>query len=125
MMSLGIKCIGIFIYSYLSRGGFEVHVFDVGTTKFGTWCAHNAVPHDFGRYHVGRAHGELVGVIDDVAANDDSHAVWVVFLWTMVNANMGVGDCAILWDAPDFVVREKKDSVSTNGNALLALHEAM
>ena len=47
------------------------------------------------------------------------------FLWTMVNGNTGVGDCAILWDAPDLIVREIKDSVGTNGNTLLALRKAM
>ena len=104
---------------------FEVHVFDVGATKFGTGRAHDAIPHDFGGDHVGRPRGEFVGIIDEVAANGDADAVRVVFLRAMVDDNTGVGHRTVLRDAPDFVVREKKDSVSANCNTLFALGQAM
>jgi hypothetical protein len=95
------------------------------TTKFGTWCADNAIPHDLGRYHVGHACGELVGVIDEVATNGYSHTVWVVLLWAMIDDDSCVGDDAVFGDAPDFIMQEKKDSVSTAGNAFFALCQVM
>ncbi len=79
MMSSGINRIGIFMYSYLSRGVSRYMFFDVGTTKFGTRCADDAIPHYLGRYHVGRTCGELVGVVDEVATNGNAHTVRIVF----------------------------------------------
>ncbi len=43
----------------------------------------------------------------------------------MIDDNACVGDDAILRDASDFVVGEKKDSVCTNGNTFFALCQAM
>jgi hypothetical protein len=103
-----------------SRGTF----FYICTTKLGAWCADNAIPHDLGRYHVGCACGEFIGVIDEVATNGYSHTVRVVLLWAMIDDYSRVGD-AVFGNALDLVMREKKDSVSTAGNAFFALCQAM
>ncbi len=86
------------------EGSSKVHVFDVGTTKFGTRCADDTIPHYLGRYHVGCVCGELVGVVDEVATNGNAHTVRIVFLWAMIDDNACVGDKAIRWDVSDFVV---------------------
>ena len=103
----------------------EVHVFYICSTKFGTWCPDNAIPHDLGRFHVSRARGELIGVIDEVVTNGYLHKVRVVLLWAMIDDKSCVGDDAVFGDALDFVMREKMDSVSTDGNAFFALCQAM
>ena len=93
----------------LVEWSLEVHVFYICTTKLGAWCADNAIPHDLGRYHVGRACGEFIGVIDEVATNGYSHTVRVVLLRAMFNDYLRVGDDAVFGDALDFVMREKNE----------------
>ncbi len=43
----------------------------------------------------------------------------------MVNDNVHGGDCAILGNAPDFVMGEKKDSVSGNSGTFFSLCQPM
>jgi hypothetical protein len=43
----------------------------------------------------------------------------------MVNYNAGVGDGAVLGDAPDFIMGEKKDSGSGNSDTFFSLHQPM
>ena len=75
--------------------------------------------------HVDGGRAEVAKDVDEVATNCNAHMVRIVFLRAMIDDNVCVGDNAIVRDASDFVVREKKDSVSTNGNAFFALCQAM
>ncbi len=43
----------------------------------------------------------------------------------MIDHNVGVGDCSIVWDGTNVSVREKKYGVSAFGNARTSLHQAM
>jgi hypothetical protein len=43
----------------------------------------------------------------------------------MVYDNAGIGDIAVFGDAPDFVMGEKKDSVSANSGTFFSLHQPM
>jgi hypothetical protein len=67
----------------------------------------------------------LVWVIDQINTNSDVHTVGIILLWPMVYDSARVGDCAVFGDAPDFVRREKKDSVSSNSGTYLSLHQLM
>jgi hypothetical protein len=51
--------------------------------------------------------------------------VGVFFLGSMVDHNVGVGDCSIPWDVANVSVREKKDAVNAFGDASTSLHQAM
>ncbi len=44
---------------------------------------------------------------------------------TMINHNVGVGDCSIAWDVANVSVGKKKDGVSSFGNASTSLRQAM
>ncbi len=39
--------------------------------------------------------------------------VWIILLGLMVDFNVRVGDSAVLWDMPDFIMGEKKVLVAT------------
>jgi hypothetical protein len=69
------------------KWGFEIHVFDVRTTKFGSWGTDDTVPHNFCRDHVGRMCGEFIWTIDEVAVNGDSRLIWVDLLGVVVDDN--------------------------------------
>ncbi len=43
----------------------------------------------------------------------------------MVNYNVSVGDGAVLGDTSDFIIREKKDSVSGNSDTFFSLRQPM
>jgi hypothetical protein len=51
--------------------------------------------------------------------------VGVFFLGTIVDHNMGVGDCSIAWDVANVSMRKKKDGVSALGDASTSLHQVM
>ncbi len=67
------------------KWGFKIYVLDVCTTKFGSWGTNANVPHNFCRDHDSHTCGELIRVINVLAANGDSHLIWVVLLggWLM------------------------------------------
>ncbi len=66
----------------LIEWSFEILVFDVCTTKFGSWGTDDC------RDHVGCKCGEFVWIINEVATNSDSNSIWVVFWgaveWLMI-----------------------------------------
>jgi hypothetical protein len=41
----------------------------------------------------------------------------------MVYDNVCISDCAVFGDAPEFVMEEKKDSVSSNSGTYFSLHQ--
>ncbi len=84
------------------KWGFEIHVFDARTIKFGSWGTDDAVPHDFCRDHVGCTCSEFIWIINEVAANGDSHSIWVILLGAVVDAKSCICDGTIFQDAPDF-----------------------
>ncbi len=86
----------------LIERGFEIHVFDVRTTKFGSWSTDDTVPHFFCRDHVGGTCSEFVWIINEVAANSDVHLILVILLGAVVDDDSCVCDGRIFWDAPDF-----------------------
>ncbi len=47
------------------------------------------------------------------------NAVGIILLGSMVDYNARVSDGAVLGNTPDFVMGEKKDSVSGNGDTFL------
>ncbi len=49
----------------------------------------------------------------------------IILLGPMVNYNAHVGNGAVLGDAPDFVMGEKKGSVSGNSDTLFSLRQCM
>ncbi len=49
------------------------------------------------------------------------NVVGIILLGMMANYNARVGDGAVLGDAPDFVMKEKKDSVSGNSDTFFFL----
>ncbi len=53
------------------------------------------------------------------------NAVWIILLGPKVTYNLRVGDGAVLGDAPDFVMGEKKDSVNGNSDTFLSLRQPM
>jgi hypothetical protein len=92
----------------------EKHILDVRAAEFGVGRTDNTVPHDFGWNHIGCSCSELVWVIDQISANGDAHAVGIILLGPMDYDNVHLGDGAVFGDAPDFIMGEKKDSVSAN-----------
>jgi hypothetical protein len=77
--------------------------------------------YDFRRDHVGSACSELKLVINQIASNSDAHTVRVVLLGTMVDHNVGLCDCSIVWDGANVSMQEKKDGISAFGNARTSL----
>ncbi len=51
--------------------------------------------------------------------------VEIIFLGPMVYDNACIGDGAVFGDAPDFVMGEKKDSVSANSGTFFSLCQPM
>ncbi len=84
--------------------GFQVYVFNVGTSKLCTQSANGAAPEEFGRDHVSCLSGELEGVVDEIPTNCDTDMILVFFLWPMVDDNPSIGDCSVLWDGLDLVM---------------------
>ncbi len=64
-------------------------------------------------------------MIDQVASNSDAYTVGVFFLGTLINHNVGVGDCSISWDVTNVSVQKKKDGVSAFGDASASLCQVM
>jgi hypothetical protein len=101
------------------EGCFEVHVFDIGTTKFGAWGANHTVPHNFCRYHVGCLGGELIWIINKVPTDSDSDLVRVILLGVVVDNNLCVSYSSIFGNAPDFVMGKIENCVGTNSDICL------
>ncbi len=74
---------------------FEMHVFDVGATKFGSWGTDDTVPNYFCRDHVGCTCGEFVRIMNEVATNSDPNLIWVVVLGVVVDDNLCIRDSSI------------------------------
>ncbi len=53
------------------------------------------------------------------------HVVGIILLGLMVYDNARIGDSAVFGDAPDFVMGEKKDSVSANSGTFFSLRQPM
>jgi hypothetical protein len=106
-------------------GCFEIHVFDISTTKFGAWGANHTVPYKFCRYHVGCLGGELVWIINEVPANSDSDLIRVILLGAVVDNDLCVSDNSISGNAPDFVMGKIENCVGTNSDIFFALGKAM
>ncbi len=53
------------------------------------------------------------------------HAVEIILLGPMVYDNARVGDGVVFGDVPDFIMGEKKDSVSANSGTYFSLHQPM
>ncbi len=68
---------------------------------------------------------ELVWIINQISTDSDAHAVGIILLGPMVYDNARVGDGAVFGDAPDFVMGEKKDSVSANTGTFFSLRQPM
>ncbi len=109
----------------LVEGCLEIHVFDIGTTKFGAWGANHTVPHNFCRYHVRCLGGELVWIINEVPANSDSDLIWVIILGAVGDKNLCISDSLIFGNAPDFAMGKIENWVGTNSDTFFALGEAM
>ncbi len=77
------------------------------------------------RDHVSSACSELKQVIDQVASDSDAYMVGVFLLVTMIDHNVGIGDCSIAWDVTNVSVQKKKDGISAFGDASTSLHQAM
>ncbi len=107
------------------EGCFEIHVFDIGTTKFGAWGDNHTVPYIFCRYHVGCLGGELIWIINEVPADSDSDLIWVILLGAVVDNNSCVRDSLIFGNAPDFVMGKIENCVGTNSDTFFALGKAM
>ena len=104
---------------------FEIHVFYIGPTEFGSWRTDYTVLHYFCRDHTGCACRELVWIIDKDSANRDPYLIWVVFLGAVVDDNLCVHDRSIFRDASDFIVCEVEDCVGANLDIIFALCKAM
>jgi hypothetical protein len=74
------------------KRGFRIHVFDVSTTKFGSWGTDDTVPNYFCRDHVGCTCGEFVQIINEVAVNSDPNSNLVIFLGAVVDDNLCIQD---------------------------------
>ncbi len=109
----------------LVEGCFKIHVFDIGTTKFGTSGAKHTVPHTFCRYHVGCLGGELIWIINEVPANSDSDSIWVILLGAVVDSNLCVSYSLFFGNAPDFIMGKIENCFGTNSDTFFALGEAM
>ncbi len=53
------------------------------------------------------------------------NVVVIILLRPTVNYNAHLGDSAVLGDAPDFVMGEKKECVSGNSDTFFSLHQPM
>ena len=104
---------------------FEIHVFDIGATKFGSRCADYTVPHYFGRDHICCTCCQFVRIINKVAADCDSHSIRVVFLGAVVNNDSCVRDRSIFWDASNFIVREIENRVCADRYTFFSLCQAV
>ncbi len=105
---------------------FEIHVFDVFATKFGSWGTDDTVPHNFCRDHVGCTCSELVRIIDEVAANGDVHLIRVILLGAVVDDDSCVCDCTIFWDAPpDFIMCQIENCTGANRDTFFPLGKVM
>jgi hypothetical protein len=105
--------------------GFEIHFFDIGTTKFGSWGTDDTVPHYFCRDYVGCMCGEFVQIINGVAPNSDPNLIWFVVLRVLVDDNSCRRDSLIFPDAPDFSMGEIENHVGTNSDTFFSLGKAM
>jgi hypothetical protein len=84
------------------EGGFQIETLDVGAHVLGVWRADDAVPKELGGRKVGRTGGQFARVVDEVAADCDADAVWVVLLRAVIDNDSGVGNRAVGWDLQDF-----------------------
>jgi hypothetical protein len=104
---------------------FEIHVFGIGATKFGSWGTDDTVPHYLCRDHVGCLCGEFIQIIDKVAANSDPNLIWVVFLGAVVDDNSCIHDSLIFWGASDFSMGEVENCVGANHDTFFSLGKVM
>jgi hypothetical protein len=56
-------------------------------------------------------------IIDQIAANSDTNAVRVLFLWMMINGNSSISDCPVGRDVRDLFGGKEKDCVGPIGDA--------
>jgi hypothetical protein len=84
--------------------GFEIHVFDVGSSEVGVQGAKDTVPQDFGRNHVSCVFCEFEWVIDWIASHSYSYMVRVFLLEVMINHDASISDCPVFWDEANFCV---------------------
>ncbi len=104
---------------------FRIHIFDISSTKFGSWGTDDAVPHYFCRDHVGCTCGEFVQIIYEVATNSDPNSIWVLFWGALADDNLCIHDSLIFWDAFDFSMGKVKKCVGTNCDTFFSLGQAM
>ncbi len=109
----------------LIKWDLEIHVLDVHATKFGSQVTDDTVPHNFCRDHVGCTCSEFIRIINEVAANDDGHLIWVVLLGAVMNDNSCICDSTIFCCAPDFIMCEIKNCIGANHDTFFPLGKAM
>ena len=90
----------------------EVEVFGICTCVFCTLGADDTVPHEFDSGEVCCACCKFVWVVNEVASCCDAYSVGVFFLGSVVYDNSCIGNCAICWDAFDFILCKKSDGIS-------------
>jgi hypothetical protein len=69
--------------------------------------------------------GELVWIINEVPADNDSDSIWVILLGAVVDNNSCISDSSIFGNAPDFVMGKIESCVGTNSETFFALGEVM
>jgi hypothetical protein len=104
---------------------FEIHVFDIGATEFGSRRTDYTVSHYFGRDHIGCSCCQFVCIINKVAANCDPYSIWVVFLGAVGDNDSCVRDRPIFRDASDLFVREIENRVCADRYTFFSLCKAV
>ncbi len=105
--------------------GFEVQVFDVRATKFGSHGTDHTVPRIFCRDHVGCMCSEFIRIIDEVATNGDAHLIWAVLLGAVVDDNSCVREGTVFRDAPDIIMCEIENCIGANCDTFFPLGKAI
>ena len=95
------------------EGGLEVETLDVGAHVAGAFGGYDTVPHQLGGGEVGGACREFTWVVDEVSSDGDAHSIGIIFLFSKIDDDSGVGDLAVLGDGLDFFVGKKPDCVGS------------
>jgi hypothetical protein len=112
------------VFEVIERS-LEVHVLDVSPSKAFSGRADGAVPEEFGRYHIGGAHGQLEGVVNEVPYQGDADAVGIFLLRLMDDDNTSIRSCSVFGDVLYLIVRKEKDGVSGFCDARFPLGKAV
>jgi hypothetical protein len=70
--------------------GVQIKILDIETHEFGVWRRNDAVEDNFGRGDVSGRCADIVGVIDQVTAYDETGSMGFLFLGT------DCADCTLL-----------------------------